>query len=102
MTKLGDIAKLIRSKNAGPFELTIDIMFESETDYNRVKRSNVLTSELISSLYKTKIDDIRTEYFDPAWSIKISIPRPQTSGSLKDGDIFGGQQYGPLVDVEIR
>jgi len=102
MTKLGNIAKLIRSKNAGPFELTIDIMFGNETDYYKVKRSNVINSALISSLYKTNTDDIRTEYFDPAWSIKISIPRPQTSGSLKDADIYGGQQYGPLVDIEIR
>jgi hypothetical protein len=101
MRKLGNIAKLIRSKNAGPFELTIDIMFENEADYSRVKRSNVINSKLISSLYKTDIDQIRTEFVDPAWSIKVSIPRPQPSGNLKDADIFGGQQYGPLVDIEI-
>ena len=101
MTKLADIAKLIRSKNAGPFELTIDIMFENEADYVNVKNLNILNPTLISDLYRIAVTDIKIEYVDTARAIKLSFPRPDISGSFRDADVFGGQQYGPLVDIEI-
>jgi hypothetical protein len=101
MTKLADMAKLIRSKNAGPFELTIDIMFEDQASYVKVKNSKRLNPAFISDLYQTKTSDITVEYFDAAYAIKISFPRPVVSGSFKDSDVFGGQQYGPLVDLEF-
>ncbi|MCG8334257.1 MAG: DUF4387 domain-containing protein [Proteobacteria bacterium] len=100
--KLSEIAKLIRSKNAGPFILTIDIMFEDETKYSTVKQSNAITKSSVSQVYKLTIDKVDVEYFDAANSIKISIPRPHISGSFEDSDVFGGQQYGPLVDLEIN
>ncbi len=101
MTKLADMAKLIRSKNAGPFELTIDIMFENQANYARVKNSNMINPDFISGLYQNKTNDITIEYFDAACAIKISFPRPTVSGSFRDSDVFGGQQYGPLVDLEF-
>jgi len=45
MTTLGDLARLIRSKNAGPFVLTFDIMFDDKADYLRVRDSGVVTKE---------------------------------------------------------
>jgi hypothetical protein len=39
--------------------------------------------------------------YDAASAIKITIPRPATSGDIDDTDVFGGQQYGPLVDLEV-
>lgn len=102
MDKLWNLAKLIRSKNAGPFELTIDIMFDNEENYLRVKNSNIISVEYISNLYKINPKQILLTNFDPAWSIKITIPRPTISGSLEDSDVYGGQQYGPLVDLEIK
>ncbi len=101
MEKLSKLAKLIRSKNAGPFELTIDIMFDNEVNYLRVKNSNVISAELISKLYNVGEDKFSVINFDPAYSIKITIPRPAISGSFDDTDVYGGQQYGPLVDLEI-
>ncbi len=99
--KLSDVAKLIRSKNAGPFILTMDIMFENEEKYALVKNSNTITASSISRIYNMEIDRIDIEFFDAANSIKISIPRPHTSGSFEDSDVFGGQQYGPLVDIVV-
>ena len=101
MEKLSKLAKLIRSKNAGPFELTIDIMFDNEINYLRVKDSNVISAELISKLYNVGKDKFSVINFDPAWAIKVTIPRPTISGSFDDTDVYGGQQYGPLVDLEI-
>ena len=46
MAKLGKLARLIRSKNAGPFELTFDIMFEDPESFERVRASGALSREL--------------------------------------------------------
>ena len=101
MTKLADMAKLIRSKNAGPFSLTIDIMFADQTNYAKVKHSGVIHPAFISKLYRIDINHLKIEFFDAGHAIKISFPRPTVSGSFKDADVFGGQQYGPLVDLEF-
>ena len=51
MAKLKDIAKACKSKNAGPFELTLDIMFDNEALFQRVRQSGVITPKLIADLY---------------------------------------------------
>jgi hypothetical protein len=101
MAKLGDLAQLIRSKNAGPFNLTFDIMFESETAYRRVRDAGVLTVERITRLYNTPAQDVLLIQHDAARAIKISIPRPCIQGARDDGDMYGGQQYGPLVEIDV-
>jgi hypothetical protein len=95
------MARLIRSKNAGPFELTFDIMFESREAYEAVKRSGVINAQLFSSMYSTPIELVRVYEYDPAYSYKITIPRPIVSGSIGDSDVHGGQQFGPLVELEV-
>lgn len=101
MAKLKDIAQLIRSKNAGPFSLTFDFMFDHAEDYRRVRDSGVINRELFSRLYGTAAEDVEIYSVDAAQGIKATIPRPITQGDLDDGDSFGGQLFGPLVDLEI-
>jgi hypothetical protein len=99
--KLCDIAKLIRSKNAGPFMLTIDILFEDEKSYQQIKRSKRLNPKLISNIYGVPENKIKLFECDDAYAIKISFPRLVSSGDIGDNDVFGGQQHGPLVYLEI-
>jgi uncharacterized protein DUF4387 len=101
MAKLYELAKLIRSKNAGPFQLTIDLMFEDRATYDRVLASDVVTPERFHALYNTPEDEVRIIPYEAANAIKITIPRPVTSGDLRDGDMMGGQLYGPIVDLEV-
>lgn len=101
MTRLRELAKMVRSKNAGPFELTIDITFSDPEAYRRVRDSGVITRELVSRLYSVDLESVQMFTVDPALSMKVSIPRPVPQGALEDTDIYGGQQYGPLVDIEI-
>lgn len=101
MPRLRDVTKLIRTKNAGPFSLTIDVMFEEEAAYRAVQRAGVLDAGVVSRLYRLPEEQVRVFYYDPANAIKITIPRPVTSGDLGDSDVFGGQQYGPLVDLQV-
>jgi hypothetical protein len=101
VAKLRELARLIRSKNAGPFMLTIDIMFSDAEAYKRARDAGVISKGLVSSLYNIDPKSVQITNVDPALAIKVSIPRPVPSGDLADADVFGGQQYGPLVDLEI-
>ncbi|MDI7261103.1 MAG: DUF4387 domain-containing protein [Thermodesulfobacteriota bacterium] len=101
MPKLKEIAKLIRSKNAGPFNLTFDIVFDDPQKYARVKGSGAISKEVISRLYGVPEENVMFFFCDNALAIKASIPRPIFQGDLQDSDMHGGQQYAPLVDIEI-
>jgi len=99
--KPGEIAGLIRSKNAGPFQLTFDIMFDNEEKYRRVVSAGVITKEWFEKIYGIPGGEIDIYYYEPAWAIKVTIPRPVPSGDPLDTDVYGGQQYGPLVNMEV-
>ncbi len=100
--KLADIAKTIRSKNAGVDKITFDVIFRTEEDYTLVRRSGVLTRATICELFGLRQDRITDfDEFDPALAIKFTILRDRPSGSPGDPDIFGAQQYAPLMDTEV-
>ena len=102
MTKLYEYAKVLRSKNAGPFEVTLDILFEDKTKYECVKESNVLTKERIADLYHIDVSEIHHfVYFDQALGVKITMARDVSSGSAGDRDVYGAQQHAPLMNIEI-
>lgn len=98
---LYEVTKLIRSKNAGPFVLTFDIMFKDVTWYRQVRDAKVINTDLIQTLYPQDPGGIRIIECDAAASIKVSFPRQESSGSPQDNDVFGGQQYAPLMDLPI-
>ncbi|MEW6426381.1 MAG: DUF4387 domain-containing protein [Bacillota bacterium] len=100
--KLVELAKTIRSKNAGVDKITFDIIFREKENYELVKKSGVITRESIAQLYgidEGRISDFVA--FDPACAIKFTIYRKRPSGSPGDADVFGCQQYPPLLDIEV-
>ena len=100
--RLYDLAKVLRSKNAGPFELTLDILFDDERKYRIVKESGVIDRDLVCRLYKIPPADVyHVVFFDAALGIKITIKRPTDSGGIGDTDVYGAQQHAPLIDVAI-
>lgn len=104
MARLGELVSVMRSKNAGPFQVTIDLMFPAAASFERVVRSGVLTPERIASLYRAQPDDVQVIPFERVLAIKITVPRRWGvlgSGSAEDRDVYGAQQHGPLVAVEI-
>jgi hypothetical protein len=99
---LRDLAKVVRSKNSGPFEITFDVIFDDAPLYERVKHSGVLTEALICKLYNVTEDDIVTlMFFDPARAFKLTLKRSWAQGSVGERDTFGAQQHAPLLTVEI-
>ena len=97
-----DLVKVIRSKNAGPFELTFDIIFKDQETYEKVKRTKVITKELIAKLYQVPIEKVLYFVeFDPANAIKATIVKPMDSGSIGETDVYGAQQHAPLLEIKI-
>jgi len=101
MAKLGDLATLVRSKNAGPFYLTFDVMFDDPAVYERVKKAGVLSRSFIAERYGLSENEVMFFYVDNALAVKASIPRPIIQGDVGETDSYGGQQFAPLLDIEI-
>ena len=102
MRKLSEIAKTIRSKNAGVDKITFDVIFADRADYDLVRRSDVLSRAAVCRIFGIPESRI-TDYveFDPALAIKFTMFRTVSSGSPGDADIFGSQQYGPLLGIAV-
>lgn len=97
-----DIASVIRSKNAGPFELTFDIIFKDFSVYERVKKARAITKDMFAALYEIPVSDIlNLVYFDPAKAVKITIIRPIASGNRGESDVYGAQQHAPLLNMSL-
>ena len=100
--KLSEIAKTIRSKKAGVDKITFDILFPDRATYDLVRDSGVLSRASVCRIFGIDTAQITDHVeFDPALAIRFTIYRRMPSGSPGDADIFGSQQYGPLLDLEV-
>jgi hypothetical protein len=100
--RLSDIAKTIRSKNAGVDKVTFDVIFPDRASYDQVRESGVLSRDAVCRIFGIDAAQITDHVaFDPALAIKFTMYRRLPSGSPGDADIFGSQQYGPLLDIEV-
>lgn len=99
---LSQLARIVRSKNSGPFEMTFDVIFDDVETFNRVKKADVLTNETIKKLYHVKDEDILANmYFEPALAWKATIKRPWPQGSVGERDTLGTQQHALLFDIIV-
>ncbi|MBO6520675.1 MAG: DUF4387 domain-containing protein [Rhodospirillales bacterium] len=101
MAKLMDIARVVRGKNAGALQLTLDVMFDDEDTYRRVRDSGVLSPRTIAPLYGVTDNEVAIIPFDVAKAIKITVPRRVRSGSPGDTDVYGAQQHVPLMQIDL-
>lgn len=101
-TTLGELAKTVRSKNAGTDRITFDVIFSDRQTYDHVRRSGALTRETVCSLFGVE-DDRITDFveFDPAFAIKFTLKRLAPSGGPGESDVFGCQQYPPLLSIPV-
>ena len=101
--RLRDLASVIRSKNSGPYELTMDVLFKEQADFQRVVEANVINRELIMKLYGVKAEDVLDIIaFPTCKAIKATIVRPMPSGALGERDVYGAQQHAPLMNLEFE
>lgn len=101
MATLEELTSVLRSKNAGALLCTMDLMFDDPGTYEHVRDSGVINPELIARLYQVSHNEVSIIPYDVAMAIKITVPRLVPSGSFGDTDIYGAQQHGPLLTIEI-
>ncbi|MDM0115424.1 DUF4387 domain-containing protein [Variovorax sp. J22R133] len=103
-TTLGQLASVLRSKNAGPFQITIDLMFGDAAAYARVLGSGVLNAATVARLYQVDAAQVSIIPFERVFSIEVTVARTsgtRGSGSAFDRDVYGAQQHGPLAALEL-
>ena len=99
--RLADLAQVIRSKNAGPRRLTLDLMFASDADYQRAAQSPALGPERIASLYRVEPAAVTVIPYPVGRAIKIVLARAVMAGDPGDVDVYGAQQHAPLLGLEL-
>lgn len=101
--RLYDLATVIRSKNSGPFQTTLDVLFDNPEMYERVKNSGLISRKHIAELYK--MDESRIQelvFFDTALGFKITYDRSISSGTCGERDVYGAQQHAPLAEMKLE
>ena len=102
MPTLSQMTRVLRSKNAGPFQITIDLMFPDRETYRRVIGSAALNPEVVASRYGVSPSDVRIIPFEGVNTIKVTLPRwGASSGAPGDRDVYGAQSHAPLLDLCI-
>ena len=101
MARLDQIARVIRSKNAGPFCVTLDVLFGDEAACRRVLAAGVFTREKMAALYQQPLASVQVYHHLAALAMKVSIVRAVPAGSIADTDLYGAQQHVLLYPLEI-
>ena len=101
MPRLSDVCRNVRSKNAGPFWITVDLFFDSPETYARYADNGAIASEAVAALYGVDPDSVKRFKVDSLSVVKISFPRLKPQGGALERDMHGGQQYVPLLDLML-
>ena len=101
MRQLKDVARYVRSKNAGPFWVTVDVFCDDQDAYETLCAAPALGAVAIADLYGVGSNQVRIFHDDNLKVIKISFPRPIAQGSTLDADSHAGQQFVPLLSVLV-
>lgn len=103
MKKLLDIARVVRSKNSGPYELVLDVMLKDKALFEALRASGQFSPERLAAAYGVSREEIRRiVWFEPANAVKVVMPRRIVSGAPGDSDVYGAQQHAPLLKMEFE
>ena len=101
MPKVRDVCRHVRSKNAGPFWITLDLSFPDRAAFDRHATSSALQPDAIARLYDVQPDLVKVFLVPDLLVVKISYPRKRPQGGMLERDMHGGQQYVALLDVDV-
>ena len=100
-TRLRDVAKVIRSKNAGPLLLTIDVIFDDRETFDAVLAAGLFAPRRFAALYGVSDNEVAVIPYPQALAVKVTLPRLHRSGGPADTDVYGAQQHAPVLDLEF-
>jgi hypothetical protein len=98
---VADLALEVRSKNAGPFWVTMELFMRDEVGYARVADPTFLDESVVARLYEVPADTVQIFRLPDLNVVKISFPRPVPQGGLRDRDIHAGQHHVPLALLRL-
>lgn len=101
MAKLCEVAKYVRSKNAGPFWVTVDIFCDTDDAYERVAHAPALNAQAVARLYGIREENVKMFYLPRLRVVKVSFPRQVPQGAPNECDMHAGQQYVQLLDLPM-
>lgn len=101
MMTLGSLARTLRSKNAGAFAVTFDVLLKDRAAYDRVVQSPALTAPRIAKLYGVPEQQVVIEHYPQVHAVKVTLPRAVPSGDPADSDVYGAQQHVPLMLIDL-
>jgi Domain of unknown function (DUF4387) len=96
---LDDLAIEVRSKNAGPFWMTLDVFLPDDETYRIAE--TLITPAVIAELYQVAPESLQIFRIPQLKVVKVSFPRPLPQGSLHDRDMHAGQHHVPLASLPI-
>lgn len=102
MPKLSEVCRHIRSKNAGPFWITVDLSFQDRETFDRYAEAEAFCPASIGALFDVDAAQIKFFLVPDLAVVKISYPRRHPQGGAVERDMHGGQQYVRLLDVELE
>jgi hypothetical protein len=100
--KLKDVCRYVRSKNAGPFWVTVDLFFDSTETYSKYNDDPAISSDVIAAIYGVDAALVRRFPVSSLNMVKISYPRATPQGGVHERDMHSGQQFVPLLELQLR
>lgn len=101
MPKVSEVCRHVRSKNAGPFWITLDLSFKDRSMFDRYANARQLQPEAIGALYGVDAALVKRFPVADLLVLKISYPRRHPQGGAVERDMHGGQQYVRLLDAQL-
>ena len=99
---LSEVADIIRSKNAGPFRITLDVLFRDAATFRAVRDSGAITRDSVARAYGIAPAQISSLFaFEMGNAYKITLVRPIAQGAIGDSDMYGCQQHVPLMSLPV-
>ena len=102
MPKLKDVTRYVRSKNAGPFWVTVDIFFADEEAFYRYRSCDSISTAALAKLLGASHEHVHRFEIDSLRAIKFSYARAQPQGGILERDMHSGQQYVSLLDIDVK
>jgi len=100
-TTVQDLAHEVRSKNAGPFWVTMELFMKDADGYAVVADPGFLDEQRVADLYRVDAATVQLFRIPELNVVKISFPRPVSQGSLRDRDMHMGQHHVPLAGLRV-
>lgn len=101
MTDIRSSTSTFRTRNAGAFLVSVDMVFTSEQEYRRWRDSGVITAAEVARLLKVDAGTVEVIDYPAANAIKVTLPRRVVAGSPADTDLDSAAQFVPLLALTL-